>query len=169
MVSCRSFMAGQPCREQYPMRLLFHACLFMAGLGPGTSVIAKLPELPEAEASRCRPWGMSAQTQAMERIPTGNPSPVPMQKKWRRALVPHISTRSSSSQVAASTARPDSRLSLAPEEIQKWYPFPLWEERSSPSVSSSADTRSPVKTSINLRRPKLITTLHPAETRTAIA
>jgi len=57
MVSCRSFMAGPPCREQYPMRLLFHACLFMAGLGLGTSVIAKLLELPEAEASRCRPLG----------------------------------------------------------------------------------------------------------------
>lgn len=39
------------------MRMLLPSILLMTGLAIATSAIAKLPELPDAEASRCRPLG----------------------------------------------------------------------------------------------------------------
>ncbi|MEN9680998.1 MAG: hypothetical protein RLZZ627_891 [Pseudomonadota bacterium] len=55
------------------MRSLFHACLLMTGLALATSVVAKLPELPEAEASRCRPLGEVSASSGYGKNPSWQP------------------------------------------------------------------------------------------------
>jgi len=67
-------------------------------------------------------WVTSAQAQAMERTPTGNPSPAPMRRKRPKALAPPMSARSSSLQREASMAKPDSRPTPVLEEFRSDIP-----------------------------------------------
>jgi hypothetical protein len=45
----------------------------MTGLALATSVVAKLPELPEAEASRCRPLGEVSASSGYGKNPSWQP------------------------------------------------------------------------------------------------
>lgn len=55
------------------MRMLFHRLSLILGLSLATATLAKLPELSEAEAPRCRPLGNVSATSGYGKNPNWQP------------------------------------------------------------------------------------------------